>query len=50
MASTTAEDAASVAKSAESSNADSAKAIREIAHKLHQRSDLAVKALAHPGS
>jgi hypothetical protein len=50
MASTTAEDAASVAKSAESGDADSAKAIRETAHKLHQRSDLAVKALAHPGS
>jgi len=50
MASTTAEDAASVAKSAESSDADSAKAIRETVQKLHQRSDLAVKALAHPGN
>jgi hypothetical protein len=51
MASTTAEDAASVAKSAETgSDADSAKAICETAQKLHQRSDLAVKALAHPGN
>jgi hypothetical protein len=50
MASTTAEDAASVAKSAESSDAESSKAIRETTQKLHQRSDLAVKALAHPGN
>ena len=51
MASTTAEEAASIAKSAESSDdANSAKAIRETAQKLHQRSDLAVKALAHTGS
>ena len=51
MASTTAEDAASVAKSAETGDdANSAKAIRETAQKLHQRSDLAVKALAHPGN
>jgi len=50
MARTTADDAASVAKSAESSDAGSAKAISETTQKLHPRSDLAVNALAHPGS
>ena len=51
VASTMAEDAASVAKSAENANdAESSKAIQDTARKLHQRSDLAVKALAHPGS
>ena len=50
VASTTAEDAAGVAKSAQSNDAASAKAIHETTQKLRQRSDLAVKALAHPGS
>lgn len=48
IASTTTEDAIAVAKSADS-NA-SAVAIHETVHKLRVRSDLAVKALAHPGS
>jgi hypothetical protein len=50
IASTTAEDAGSIAKMAESSEAASAKAIHETAQRLRDRSDLAVKALAHPGS
>jgi hypothetical protein len=51
IASTTAEDAESVAKLAENSDAGaSAKAIHETVHKLRDRCDLAVKALAHPGS
>jgi len=51
IASTTTEDAASVAQIAESSDAGaSATAIRETVQKLRDRSDLAVKALAHPGS
>src|SRR6202050_2567465 len=48
VASTTAEEAIAVAKSADS-NA-SATAIHETVQKLRVRSDLAVKALAHPGS
>ncbi len=48
---TTAEEAGSVAKLAESGDAGaSAKAIRETVQKLRGRCDLAVKALAHPGS
>jgi hypothetical protein len=50
VASTSTEEAASVAKAAESKDAASAKAIRETVQKLRERSDLAVKALAHPGS
>ena len=50
IASTTTEEAAGVAKLAENSDAASAKAIRETVQKLRDRSDLAVKALAHPGS
>src|ERR1700731_2379011 len=50
IASTTTEEAGSVPKMAESSDAASAKAIHETVHKLRNRSDLAVKALAHPGS
>jgi hypothetical protein len=48
IASTTTEDAIAVAKSADS-NA-SATAIHETVQKLRVRSDLAVKALAYPGS
>ncbi len=50
IASTTTEEAESVAKTAGSSDAASAKAISETVQKLRNRSDLAVKALAHPGS
>jgi hypothetical protein len=50
VASTTTEEAAGVAKMAESKDAASAKAIRETVQKLRDRSDLAVKALAHPGN
>jgi len=51
IASSTTEDAESVAKIAENSDAGaSAKAIRETVQKLRDRSDLAVKALAHTGS
>ena len=50
IASTTTEEAGSVAKMAESSEAASANAIHETVQKLRNRSDLAVKALAHPGS
>jgi hypothetical protein len=50
IASTTTEEAGSVAKMAESSDAASARAIHETVQKLRDRSDLAVKALAHPGS
>jgi hypothetical protein len=51
IASSTTEDAANVARMAESSDdAAPAKAIVETAQKLRLRSDLAVKALAHPGS
>jgi hypothetical protein len=50
IASTTTEEAETVAKTAASSDAASAKAIAETVKKLRNRSDLAVKALAHPGS
>jgi hypothetical protein len=51
IASTATEEAAGVAKTAETKDAAaSAKAIRETVQKLRDRSDLAVKALAHPGS
>jgi hypothetical protein len=51
IASTATEDAAAVAKIAETKDAAaSANAIRETVQKLRNRSDLAVKALAHPGS
>ena len=50
IASTTTEEAAGVAKAAETKDAASAKAIHETVQKLRERSDLAVKALAHPGS
>jgi hypothetical protein len=50
IASTTTEEAGSVAIMAESGDANSAKAIHETVQKLRNRSDLAVKALAHPGS
>jgi len=50
IASTTAEEAEAVAKTAANSDAASAKAIAETVQKLRDRSDLAVKALAHPGS
>jgi hypothetical protein len=45
-----AEDAVVIAKMAESGDAAAAKAIRETMQKLRERSDVAVKALAHPGS
>jgi len=51
MASTTAEEGGGVAKTAESNNsAASAKAIQESLKKLHDRSEVAVKALANAGS
>jgi hypothetical protein len=50
IASSATEDAGSVAKMAEDSDAGSVKAIHETVQKLRDRSDLAVKALAHPGS
>ena len=50
IASSTTEEAGSVARMSESSDAASAKAIHETVQKLRDRSDLAVKALAHPGS
>ncbi|MGC2821282.1 MAG: hypothetical protein WA198_16445, partial [Candidatus Sulfotelmatobacter sp.] len=50
IASTATEEAAGVAKMAESGDATSAKAIHATVQKLRERSDLAVKALAHPGS
>jgi predicted amino acid-binding ACT domain protein len=51
IASTTTEEAAAIAKMVESKDdAASAKAIRETVQKVRNRSDLAVKALAHPGS
>ena len=50
IASTATEEAGSVAKAAENADAASAKAIHETVLKLRVRSDLAVKALAHPGS
>jgi hypothetical protein len=50
IASTVTEQAGGVAKAAEKSAAGSVKAIHESVQKLRQRSDLAVKALAHPGN
>jgi hypothetical protein len=50
IASSATEDAGSVAKMAENSDAGSVKAIHETVQKLRDRSDLAVKALAHTGS
>lgn len=50
IASTTTEEAEGVVKAAEASNGASAKAISETLQKLRDRSDVAVKALAHPGS
>ena len=50
IASTTTEEAEAVGKSAGNSDAASAKAINETVQKLRARSDVAVKALAHPGS
>jgi hypothetical protein len=50
IASSTTEEAEAVAKTAISGDAPSAKAISETVQKLRDRSDLAVKALAHPGS
>jgi hypothetical protein len=50
IASTTTEEAEAVAKAAVGTDAVSGKAISETAQKLRDRSDLAVKALAHPGS
>jgi hypothetical protein len=51
IASTTTEEAAGIAKMAESGDASpSAKAIHETVQKLRDRSNIAVKALAHPGS
>jgi hypothetical protein len=50
IASTTTENAGNVTNAAEKSDAASAKAIHETVQKLRERSDLAVKALAHPGS
>jgi hypothetical protein len=50
IASTTTENAGNVTNAVEKSDAASAKAIHETVQKLRDRSDLAVKALAHPGS
>ena len=50
IASSATEDAGSVAKMAENGDAGSVNAIHETVQKLRDRSDLAVKALAHPGS
>jgi hypothetical protein len=50
IASTTTEEAEAVAKVVGSNDASSAKAISETVQKLRDRSDLAVKALAHPGN
>ena len=50
IASTTTEEAEAVAKTAGSSDPASAKAISETVQKLRDRCNLAVKALAHPGS
>ncbi len=49
IASTTTEEAANVARLSESSEAGSDKVIHETMQKLHERSDIAVKALANPG-
>jgi len=50
IASTTTEEAEAVAKATGSDDAATAKTISETVQKLRDRSDLAVKALAHPGS
>jgi len=51
MASTITEDAENIANSADSGgDGEAAKAIRDTVQKLGDRSDVAVKALAHPGS
>ncbi len=50
IASTTTEDAGSIAKNTEGSEPEAAKAIHETMQKLRGRCDLAVKALARPGS
>ena len=50
IASTTTEEAGSVGKAAEKSAAASATAIHETVKKLRNRSDVAVKTLAHPSS
>ena len=50
IASTATEEAGSVAKAAEKEDAASGNAIHETVKKLRNRSDAAVKALAHPGS
>jgi len=50
IASTATETAGSVAKMAENTDPAATKAIHETVQKLRDRSDLAVKALAHPGS
>jgi hypothetical protein len=50
IASTTTEEAETIAKTSESSDNSAAKAIQHTLQKLRDRSDLAVKALAHPGN
>jgi hypothetical protein len=50
IASTATETAGSAAKMAEKSDPSATRAIHETVQKLRDRSDLAVKALAHPGS
>jgi hypothetical protein len=50
IASTATEEAETIAKTAESSDNGAAKAIQHTLQKLRDRSDLAVKTLAHPGS
>src|SRR5258708_81347 len=50
IASSTTEEAEALAKGAANGDAASTKAIHETVQKLRHRSDLAVKALAHPGS
>jgi hypothetical protein len=50
IASTTTEDAEAIAKTAENSDNGTGKAIQHTLQKLRDRSDLAVKILAHPGS
>ncbi len=50
IASSTTEEAEALAKGAANGDAASTKAIHETVQKLRDRSDLAVKALAHPGS
>jgi hypothetical protein len=49
IASTATEEAGSVAKAAEKADNASAKAIHDTVQKLRNRSDVAVKTLAHPG-